>query len=220
MDKIQQRRDFVFLLLSSVFLTCMVMLNVLGITRFMQVGWFQVAIGVLPYPITFLCTDLICEFYGRKRANQLVTVGFVANLLLFLIMYVASLFPSVQNGNLPPWQVLNLADPAFFPDGSTFAGKIELYDMLFATTSGAVAASMVAYLLAQLCDVRLFHFWKRLTSGKHLWLRNNGSTMISQLVDTAAVISVTFGTAIWTGKMEIDQAGTLFSCVTLKNTFK
>jgi hypothetical protein len=58
-------------------------------------------------------------------------------------------------------------------------------------TMGAVTASMVAYLAAQLCDVYLFHFWKRLTNGRHLWLRNNGSTMVSQIVDTVAVITIT-----------------------------
>ena len=56
---------------------------------------------------------------------------------------------------------------------------------------GAIAASMVAYLAAQFCDVKLFHFWKRLTGGKHLWLRNNASTVVSQLVDTVAVILIT-----------------------------
>jgi hypothetical protein len=56
---------------------------------------------------------------------------------------------------------------------------------------GAVVASMIAYLAAQLCDVTLFHFWKRLTRGRHLWLRNNGSTVVSQFVDTFAVITIT-----------------------------
>ena len=58
-------------------------------------------------------------------------------------------------------------------------------------TMGAVMASMIAYLAAQLCDVYLFHFWKKLTDGKHLWLRNNGSTVVSQFVDTFAVITIT-----------------------------
>ena len=60
-----------------------------------------------------------------------------------------------------------------------------------ALTFGAVAASMIAYLAAQFCDVYLFHFWKKLTGGKHLWLRNNGSTLISQMADTVAVILIT-----------------------------
>ena len=210
MDKIQQRRDFVFLLLASIFLACMVMLNILGITRFIRVGWFHLAVGVLPYPITFICTDLICEFYGRKRANQLVYVGFITNILLLGIMYIAFLLPSVPAASIPPWQYLDLGSNVFLPNGATVSGKTQLYDLLFATTSGAVAASMAAYLLAQLCDVKIFHFLKKLTGGKHLWLRNNGSTAISQFVDTVAVIAITFGAAFWAGKMHAPQILALF----------
>ncbi len=225
MKQLQKRRDFVFLLLSSIFLACMVMLNILGITRFIQVGWFQVAVGVLPYPITFICTDLICEFYGRDKANQLVFIGFITNILLLAVMYAAFILPSIPAANLPPWQYFELSSEVFFPNGEVFSGRTQLYDLLFATTSGAVAASMAAYLLAQLCDVRLFHFLKKLTGGKHLWLRNNGSTVLSQFVDTAAVISITFGAAIFAGKMSLAQTSALFwgsysfkICVALADT--
>jgi len=71
--------------------------------------------------------------------------------------------------------------------------------VIYRCPRGAVLASMVAYLAAQFCDVFMFHFWKRLTRGKHLWLRNNGSTMISQLVDSTAVVFITFGAAFWAG---------------------
>ena len=69
----------------------------------------------------------------------------------------------------------------------------ELFEMIYLCTRGSVLASMVAYVAAQFCDVFMFHFWKRLTRGKQLWLRNNGSTMISQFIDATAVIMVTFG---------------------------
>ena len=84
---------------------------------------------------------------------------------------------------------------------------------------GAVWASMVAYLAAQLCDVYLFHFWKRLTNGKHLWLRNNGSTLVSQLVDTVAVILITYALdglplkndeAVWRQLLTFIQSGYVF----------
>jgi len=78
--------------------------------------------------------------------------------------------------------------------------EIELFEVIFRCTRGAVLASMVAYMAAQFCDVYLFHFWKRVTKGGHLWLRNNGSTMISQLVDATAVIFVTFWTDFSTGR--------------------
>lgn len=74
------------------------------------------------------------------------------------------------------------------PDAS---GRLPVFFEVRKLTLGAVVASMIAYLAAQLCDVRLFHFWKRLTGGRHLWLRNNGSTLVSQFVDSFAVISIT-----------------------------
>ena len=80
-----------------------------------------------------------------------------------------------------------------FPYTTLFrSGQIELFHIVYTCTRGAVVASMCAYMAAQFCDVYLFHFWKKLTRGKHLWLRNNGSTMISQLVDSIAVIFITF----------------------------
>ena len=71
------------------------------------------------------------------------------------------------------------------------AGRLPVFFEIRELAFGAVAASMLAYLVAQFCDVRLFHFWKKLTRGKHLWLRNNASTMVSQIVDTTAVILIT-----------------------------
>ena len=72
------------------------------------------------------------------------------------------------------------------------AGRLPVFFEVKHLAFGAVAASMIAYLLAQLCDVRLFHFWKSLTKGKHLWLRNNLSTVVSQLVDTTAIMTVLY----------------------------
>ena len=70
------------------------------------------------------------------------------------------------------------------------------YDVVFQNAWRIIAASMVAYLFAQFIDVKIFHFWKKLTNGKHLWLRNNGSTIVSQLVDTALVVSILF-VGVW-----------------------
>ena len=85
--------------------------------------------------------------------------------------------------------------------GSVVGDSVELYTLLYATTAGAVTASMFAYIAAQYCDVYMFHFWKRLTKGKHLWLRNNGSTLVSQGVDSFMVITVTFGAQFLAGAM-------------------
>jgi len=197
---IRERRLRVFLLLSGIFLGTLAMLNILGISRFIVfgtlpdgLGWFSgaalaVAVGVLPYPVTFLCTDLLSEFFGRKRANWVVIVGLVLNLWVVAVLWLGgALFPPEMDPatGMPPLPTVN-------PE----TGKVQDFNgfsfyYIRALTFGAVTASMIAYLAAQLCDVYLFHFWKRLTKGKHLWLRNNGSTLISQAVDTTAVILIT-----------------------------
>ncbi len=203
------RRERVFLVLAGIFLCAMTLLNVLGITRFVQLGWMTVAIGVLPYPITFLCTDLICELYGRRRANFLVTVGLGLNVFIVLVLVAANLLPGAPAGMQPPWQTLSLASPVGLPNGSSLSGDVELFSIIYATTVGAVFASMLAYLAAQYCDVQLFHFWKRLTRGRHLWLRNNFSTLVSQLVDATVVIGVTFGAGFIAGEIGVAAMLTL-----------
>lgn len=207
------RRERVFLALAGLFLCAMTLLNVLGLTRFVEVGpsltlanGFQlfpltVAVGVLPYPITFLCTDLICELYGRKRANYLVSVGLGLNVFIVAVLVIAHALPGAAPELQPPWQTLSLAEPVGLPNGSSISGDVELFTLIYSTTVGAVLASMLAYLAAQYCDVQLFHFWKRLTRGKHLWLRNNFSTLVSQLVDATVVIGVTFGAKFLAGDM-------------------
>jgi queuosine precursor transporter len=168
---LQQRRDLAFLVLAGIFLGTMGMLNILGLTRFLQLGsigsWpIVVAVGALPYPVTFLCTDLISEIWGEEKAGQLVWVGLALNGWIVLILWLGGVLPGLDGA----------------PEGTFF----EVRRLAF----GAVGASMVAYLAAQFTDVRLFHFWKRFSGGKALWLRNNGSTLVSQLVDTSAVVLI------------------------------
>ena len=194
-----EKRERVFLVLAGLFLCAMTMLNIIGITRFVQLGPMALAVGVLPYPLTFLCTDLISELYGRKRANFMVTVGLVLNCFIIATIWLAQQLPSAPLDAQPPWQSLDLASPVALPDGSNLDGQVELFSLIYATTSGAVVASMMAYIAAQYCDVYMFHFWKKLTKGKHLWLRNNGSTIISQGVDSFMVITVTFGAQFFAG---------------------
>ncbi len=201
---IRERRERVFLILAAVFLCAMTLLNVIGITRFIQIGPLALAVGVLPYPLTFLCTDLICELYGRARANFLVSVGLGLNIFILAVMTLGDLIPSVPEATMPPWQIINLSSPVSLPNGETVSGQIGLYQLIYATTSGAVFASMLAYIAAQYCDVQLFHFWKRVTNGKHLWLRNNFSTLISQMVDSIMVVTVTFGAVFYRGEITMD----------------
>ncbi len=211
-EVLQRRRERVFLVMAGLFLGTLTLLNVLGISRFIVLGswgplteggeWvlrlgepnfisnvnFALAVGVLPYPLTFLCTDLISEFYGRKRANFLVWVGLLLNLWVIFILWLGGALPGFVDNDpatgFPPQPVYDAEKGAYVETGWTF------YQIQF-LTFGAVVASMVAYLVAQFVDVQVFHFWKWITNGKALWLRNNGSTLISQAVDTVAVITIT-----------------------------
>ena len=200
-ELLRERRERVFLVLAAVFLGAMTLLNVVGITRFIQLGPLALAVGVLPYPLTFLCTDLVSELYGRARANFLVTVGLGLNFLILAVLTLGDLAPSVPPESMPPWQIIQLAEPVSLPNGEVVTSRIGLFELIYATTSGAVFASMLAYITAQYCDVQLYHFWKRLTRGKHLWLRNNFSTLLSQMVDSIMVITVTFGAVYWRGEI-------------------
>ncbi len=202
---ITERREQVFIVLAGFFLCAMTLLNVVGITRFVQLGPAALAIGVLPYPLTFLCTDLICELYGKRRATFLVWLGLALNIFIWLLLALGNAMPSVPLQSQPPWQVLQLAQDLALPNGDVISGSIELFHLIYACTSGAVFASMLAYIAAQYCDVQLFHFWKKLTKGKHLWIRNNFSTLISQMVDSVMVISVTFGAVLLAGGMTVKQ---------------
>ncbi|WP_442846711.1 queuosine precursor transporter [Leeuwenhoekiella sp. H156] len=138
---------------------------------------FEISVGILPYPITFLITDLISEIYGQKKANQVVTAGIFASVFSLLIVYTSAIVPATE------WSPVDNA----------------LFDKVFGATVVAVLASMMAYLFAQYIDIQLFHFWKKLTKGKHLWLRNNFSTFFSQFIDTATVLLLlcSFGKIDW-----------------------
>ena len=188
---LHRRRELVFLVFSGLFLGSLAMLNILGITRFIKLfeidfdtstpgaTAFAVAVGVLPYPLTFLCTDFISELFGRRRANQVVAVGLLINLWVVLVLWLGGVLPGFESVG---------PDGSIEPDA---AGRQPVFFEVRTLAFGAVTASMIAYAAAQFVDVYVFHFWKKLTKGKHLWLRNNGSTVVSQFVDTTAVILIT-----------------------------
>lgn len=211
------RRQRVFLVLAGVFLGTLSLLNVLGISRFVDLSFsvfgleipMVVAVGVLPYPVTFICTDLLSELYGRRRATEVVWMGLVLNVWIVFLLWIG--------GALPGFETVDAATGAPVPDA---AGRLPVFYEIRALAFGAVTASMVAYLAAQWCDVQLFHFWKWLTRGRHLWLRNNASTLVSQLVDTVAVILITHfwakalpidaGEAIWPQLLVLIASGYVF----------
>lgn len=171
----------IYLILAAFFITSLVVSNLIFqkffYWDFFGIYTFEISVGVLPYPITFLITDTISEIYGRKKANQVVTLGIFASVFSLLLITIANAVPATL------WA----------PIGD------EVFDNVFGATSIAVAASMMAYLLAQYVDIYVYHFWKKLTKGKYLWLRNNFSTFTSQFVDTFSVVLLlsVFGQLEW-----------------------
>jgi uncharacterized integral membrane protein (TIGR00697 family) len=172
-----------YLILASCFAVFLVLTNVLGIKLFRAPHDpdFALTVGIITYPFTFLITDIVSEIYGKQRANYMVYIGFFMSLLMLaLTQFAMYLDPH------PFW--VPLKNP-YYPSHTAYQTA---YESVFALNGILLFASMLAYMIAQLVDVWLYHFWKDFTQGKHLWLRNNGSTLISQLVDTAIVGSIFF----------------------------
>ncbi len=160
-----RRRNYERLFAGSMalFVTFVVLTNTVGVKLFTLWG-VTLPVSIIWYPLTFLITDVVSEIYGSRRARYLVLTGFGMSVVLLVSSLIGIALPAAS----------------FYPLDQD-------YRNIFGPVWRLLAASMAAYLLAQLIDVQLFHFWKRLTKGRHLWLRNNGSTMISQLVDTIVV---------------------------------
>jgi uncharacterized integral membrane protein (TIGR00697 family) len=179
--------------LLAVFVTFVVLTNTVGVKLF-SVGGRVLPVSILWYPLTFLVTDVVSEVYGRTRARVLVVLGFAMSLVLLGFSLVGIALP---------------AAPVYALDRS--------YADIFGPVWRLLFASMAAYLLAQMIDVQMFHFWKRVTRGRHLWLRNNGSTMVSQLVDSI-VVNVVFlwnNPAVFTGTAA-DLSGIIVSVYVVK----
>ena len=160
----------IYIILGAMFISALVVSNLIFqkffYWDFFGIYRFEISVGILPYPITFLITDIISEVYGKKKANQVVTAGIFASVFSLGIIYVANAVPAIENS-----PVTN-----------------ETFSIVFGQTALAVLASMMAYLAAQYIDIYIFHFWKKVTKGRMLWVRNNFSTFTSQFVDTFAVL--------------------------------
>jgi len=147
--------------------------------------------GIITYPLTFWLTDIVSELWGRRKANLMVWIGFGASLLMLGILQLAvSLHPSVE-WVLPKTPIAPVdASLIDLPEVTPASIMQAAYATTFHNPGLLLFASMLAYLVAQLFDVRLYHFWWRITGGRHMWIRNNGSTVISQLVDTIIVLGI------------------------------
>jgi len=177
----RSKAELLYLVLGSLFITSLVTSNLIFQKFFywnpMGLFRFELSVGIIAYPITFLITDIVSEVYGKKRATNLVIAGVFASFFALLIVIVSTLAPATD------WSPISDQE----------------FRKVFSYTFIAVGASLAAYLAAQFIDVQVFHFWKKVTRGKHLWLRNNLSTFTSQFIDTFTVLFLlcTFGVIPW-----------------------
>ena len=189
----------IFLYLAALFITSLVVSNLIFQKFFywqpfeamiFGIPLFELSVGILPYPITFLITDLISEIFGQKKANQVVVAGIFASFFSIGILQLADFVPAIQSSPI---------------DNETFS-------QVFSLSPLAVLASMIAYLFAQFIDIKLYHYWKKVTQGKHLWLRNNFSTFASQFLDTFTVILLLclFGVLPWDLFLGLVVSGFIF----------
>ncbi len=156
------------LFLTALFVTCLLVSNIIA-GKLIGLANLTLPAAVFVFPITFLITDTVNEVWGNKQAREMVWLGFFMSLVMIAFLQLGRILPSA-----PFWE------------------HQAAYEAILGTVPRIVAASMAAYLASQLHDVWAFNFWRRVTAGKHLWLRNNLSTMTSQLMDSAIFITLAF----------------------------
>jgi uncharacterized integral membrane protein (TIGR00697 family) len=164
-----------FVYMCAIFVACLLLGDVIG-GKIIRTPLGPISVGIIPFPVTFLLTDVVNDFYGRRGARFLTMLGFYMALLAWALLQVTTLMPV---------------------DGSTYFTQTE-YAKVFGGSAQLFVASMVAYLVGQFLDIQVFQFWKAITQSRHLWLRSTGSTIFSQAIDTVT-INLIFGrvTAGW-----------------------
>lgn len=155
-------------ILLGLFISAIVLANLLG-TKIADFGLFVASVGLVIYPITFVTTDIVTEVFGRKKVTGFVIAGLFANILI-LIMVMFSVM---------------------MPPAGRYASN-EAFIEVFNPSMRIVAASLVAFLIAQIHDIFAFEFWKKKTRGRFLWLRNNASTIVSQFLDSIIFMFIAF----------------------------
>ncbi|MDI1306120.1 MAG: queuosine precursor transporter [bacterium] len=172
----QSKKDTVYVILAGIFITNAVVAELIG-GKLIQVGPYLMSIGILPWPVVFVTTDLINEYFGEKGVKKLslITASLIA--YCFILLFFALRIPAVKGANL-------VTD--------------EQFNGVFGQSMWIIVGSITAFLVSQLIDVSIFHFFKNKTGNKMIWLRSTGSTVISQLFDSFIVLGIAF----WmTGKM-------------------
>lgn len=164
----------VYIILGSLFAGAVVAANLIGtkVIDFFTIGGYQFtgSVGIFLFPLTFLVTDIIAEVYGPKATRSVVT----GTLITLLVVLAATALATA----LPP--------------ADRFAASNEAYVSIFRGSSRILIASIIAFSLSQYHDVWAFAFWKKVTAGRHLWLRNNASTLVSQLIDSSLFMLIAF----------------------------
>lgn len=192
-SKWNQRRQWLFVFLVGLFVTNAITAELisnklieiplsfsLGDTKF---GPFVTIVGVLPWPVVFILTDLLNEFYGEKAVRRISWITAILIAYCFIIVSIAL--------NLPTKEI----------PGSNLATDAE-FTKVFGQAQMVIVGSIAAFLLSQLMDVTLFHWIKRKTGNKYIWLRSTGSTAISQMVDTCVVLYIGF---VLPGALSFDE---------------
>jgi uncharacterized integral membrane protein (TIGR00697 family) len=158
-----------YVLLASLFIGVLLLTNVIT-SKYITVFHLTFTAGAITYPFTFSLLDIITEVYGKTRAKMVIWMGLVASLFMIFITYIANIIPVYEHSPISQ----------------------KTFEAVFGFTPGIVLGSMTAYLISQFIDIYLFELSRRLTRGKHLWIRNNISTLVGQLIDTAI-----FGSVAW-----------------------
>ncbi len=156
-------------LLLALFIGCLVSANLIGL-KIASFGIFEASVGILVFPVLFLITDIIAEVHGKEKAKEFVYLGLVVLVFVLIVTAIAVLLPTADR---------------------SFVSAAE-YAAIFGTTLRIFLASIIGFFLSQMHDVHAFHYWKNKTNGKHLWLRNNASTMVSQFIDTTIFMFIAF----------------------------
>ena len=186
------KKDYVFVILAGIFITNAVVAELIG-GKLIQVGPFVMSIGILPWPIVFLTTDLINEYFGEKGVRKLsfITAALIAYAFIILLMAIS--IPEAKG-----------ISPV----------KDEQFHAVFGQSLWIIIGSIIAFMFSQLIDVWVFWFFKNRTGERKIWLRTTGSTVISQLFDSFIVLGIAF----WLpGKINFE---TFISSAIIGYTFK
>ena len=180
----QKKRNNVFFILSGIFITNAIIAEILGtkIFEFDFILNFNMSVGVIIWPVVFISTDIINEYFGKKGIKKISYFTILLIIYVFIIIYMST---KLTPNNY--WLNINSTDNNGNPFDINYA-----YNIIFLQSNGIIIGSIVAFLIAQILDVIIFQKIKKITKGKYIWLRATGSTLISQFIDSFIVLFIAF----------------------------